>query len=106
MKQYEVVSGCYVPLGRGTRFRPAGQVVTLSDEQAAELAEYIKPVDPNGVLQNATPEPEAVEQPIESLGGWSERVDQAEPEAVVQDATDEIVEEVISDVSDPQAGDE
>lgn len=105
MKQYEVVSGCYVPMGSKTRFRPVGQVVTLSDEQAAELADFIKPVDPSGVLQNATPEPEAAEQPHESFGAWSERVDQAEP-AVVQDATDEIAEEVISDVSDPAADNE
>lgn len=109
MKQYEVVSGCYVPVGGRVRFRPAGQVVTLSDEQAAELAGFIKPVAPSGVLQTATPEPEAVEHP--SGGGWSERVDQAEQtEAVVEQpveqATDEIPGEVSSDFGYPQAGHE
>lgn len=100
MKKYEVVSGCYVPMGNRVRFRPPGQVVTLSDEQAAALAGFIKPVAPSEGVAFCNTEAAAIEQPGVVAGGWGERVDQAEPEAVEQDFD---VEEVISDVGDSQA---
>lgn len=64
MNKYEVVSGCYVPAGKGFRYRTPGQVVTLSDEQAAELAGNVKPIDLSGGVAKCNTEPEVVDQPV------------------------------------------
>lgn len=65
VNKYEVVSGCYVPAGKGFRYRTPGQVVTLSDEQAAELAGNVKPVDPSGGVAKCNTEPEVFDQPVD-----------------------------------------
>lgn len=53
LERYEVVSECYVPVGRSFRYKRAGQVVTLSDVDADSIADHIKPV---GVAKRNTPE--------------------------------------------------
>lgn len=65
MNKYEVVSACYVPVGNGFRYKLSGQIVTLSDEQAAALAEHIRLVDPSRGVAKRNTEPEVVEQPVE-----------------------------------------
>lgn len=93
MNKYEVVSGCYVPAGKGFRYRTPGQVVTLSDEQAAELAGNIKPIDPSGGVAKCNTEPEVVDRPV------------GQPQTVapyVSEAVD-FGGGVISDVGDSQA---
>lgn len=90
MKKYEVVSGCYVPLGNGgTRYKRLGQIVTLSDEQAAALAGFIKPVVPSGGVA------------FRNTG-----IIPVEPEAIEQHVLEETVEEVTSNAGDPEADNE
>jgi len=43
MPQYQVVVGCYVPVGAGTRFKYAGQIVTLDAADAVKLRGYVEP---------------------------------------------------------------
>ena len=43
MPQYRVVDDCYVPVGAGTRFKYAGQIVTLDAADAAKLRGYVEP---------------------------------------------------------------
>lgn len=98
MNKYEVVSGCYVPAGKGFRYRTPGQVVTLSDEQAAELAGNIKPIDPSGGVAKCNTEPEVVDRPV----GQPQTVDQPEDPPYVSEAVD-FSGGVISDVGDSHA---
>lgn len=94
MNKYEVVSGCYVPVGKGFRFKAAGQVITLSDEDAVMLADHIRPVGEGVAKRNTEPEvvePEAAGQPLEP---------------VAEEIVEEIAEGVSSDYRYPQAGDE
>lgn len=92
MNKYEVVSGCYVPVGKGFRYKAAGQVVTLSDDHAVLLADHIRPVGEGVAKRNTEPE--------------------AEPEAVEPEAVEwpfgrvADVEGVSSDVGYPPSGDE
>lgn len=44
MRQYQVLSQCYVPVGPGFKYKFPGQVVTLDDEDAASLEGLIAPV--------------------------------------------------------------
>lgn len=92
MPRYEVIKPCYVPLGRGTRYRPAGQFVTLEVEEAEKLDGYLRPVgeEPVQFLDTAA----AVDATVDS-----------EPVQFV-DTPAEVEQEVIDDASDPQAGDE
>ena len=95
MNKYKVVSGCYVPVGKGFRFKAAGQVITLSDEDAVLLADHITPVGEGVAKRNTEPEvvePEAVEQPLEP--------------AAVEEIVEEIAEGVSSDFRYPQADNE
>ena len=78
MNKYEVVSGCNVPVGKGFRYKTSGQIVTLSDEHAAALAEHIKPVGSEGVADRNT-EPEAVEQPVEQPVEYEEAFGEVTP---------------------------
>jgi len=119
MGKYEVVSGCYVPVGSGFRHKRSGQIVTLSDEDAASLGEHVKPVESSGeserepahnkpkrrgvAKRNTEPEavePEVVEQPVEPEAVEPEAV---EPEAVEPHVVEEVVGEVSSDARYPQA---
>ena len=43
MPQYQVVVACYVPVGAGTRFKYAGQIVTLDAADAVKLRGYVEP---------------------------------------------------------------
>ena len=45
MPSYEVVKPCYVTLGRGLRYTPAGKIVTLEVEEAEKLDGYVRPLD-------------------------------------------------------------
>jgi hypothetical protein len=45
MPQYQVVVDCYVPVGVGTRFKRAGQIVTLDRDDAADLRGYVEPAN-------------------------------------------------------------
>lgn len=45
MPQYQVVVDCYVPVGAGTRFKRAGQIVTLDEDDAADLRGYVEPAN-------------------------------------------------------------
>lgn len=98
MNKYEVVSGCYVPAGKGFRYRTPGQVVTLSDEQAAELAGNIKPIDLSGGVAKCNTELEVVDQPV----GQPQTVDRPEDPPYVSEAVD-FSGGVVSDVGDSQA---
>lgn len=40
--RYEVTKGCYVPVGTGVKFKPAGSIVTLDSVDAEELKGYVK----------------------------------------------------------------
>ena len=101
MNKYEVVSGCYVPAGKGFRYRTPGQVVTLSDEQAAELAGNVKPVDPSGGVAKCNTEPEIVDQPVDQL----EVADQpADHDRYVLEEVADFAGGVVLDVGDSQAG--
>lgn len=112
MKRYEVVSECYVPVGRGFRYKRPGQVVTLNDVDADSIADHIKPVEESEqepaedkpkrkrVAKRNTP-PEVVEPEV------------AEPEVVEPEVVEvlatvdvEAAGEVTSDDGDPTPGDE
>lgn len=43
MRQYVVTEGCYVPVGESTKFKRAGQVVTLDEADAKALGGLVKP---------------------------------------------------------------
>ena len=47
MPSYEVVKACYVPFGRGVRYRTPGQVVTLEVDEAENLDGYVRPTQEN-----------------------------------------------------------
>jgi len=51
MPSYEVVEECYVPLAGGLRFKSPGQVVTLSEEEAKNLAGYVEAVSDSPVVR-------------------------------------------------------
>ncbi len=44
MPDYIVTNDCYVPVEHGTKFKRAGQRVTLATSEAAKLAGYVKSV--------------------------------------------------------------
>lgn len=44
MRKYEVVMACYVPVGPGLKWKKLGQVVTLDDADAGDLAGFVVPV--------------------------------------------------------------
>lgn len=105
MNKYEVVSGCYVPIGSGSRYKAPGQIVTLSDEHAALLAAHIRPVDPSG-----GPEPGVAKRNTEPEAVEPEAVKPEEPEVVERpfgqpfsSVTDGIAEGVTSDFRYPEA---
>lgn len=55
MRKYEVTAPGYVPVGTGFKYKVPGQVVTLDDDDAADVAELIKPVKgPGGVAKRNT----------------------------------------------------
>lgn len=89
MNKYEVVSACYIPVGKGFRYKALGQIVTLSDDQAFLVAEHIKPVDPSGGVA------------FRNTG-----IIPVEPEAIEQHVLEENVEEVTSNAGDPEADNE
>lgn len=119
MGRYEMVSECYVPVGSGFRYKRAGQIVTLSDADAASLAEHVKPVDDAAAAI-------AVEEPAVVVAD-EPAVDEPEPDhdkprrrrvakrntpKVVEEPVEVVAEEVewggevISDDGDPSASDE
>lgn len=88
LRKYEVLTQCYVPVGPGLKFKVPGQVVSLDDDDAAELSEFLAPVkEPKGVAKRNTspkvkPEPEAKQtEPPEEVTS-----DGGEPGAAVQRA--------------------
>jgi hypothetical protein len=87
-RKYEVVTQCYVPVGSGLRYKKPGQVVTLDDDAAAELAEFLTPVQ-EGVAERNTPE--------------ADTPDDDEPD---DDEPDDDEEEVDSDAGEPAPADE
>ncbi len=109
MNKYEVLSDCYVPVGRGFRHKRAGQVVTLSDVDADLIAEHIRLVEESEQepaqekpkrkrVAKRNTKPEAVEQP-------AVEVDQPVVD-VEQPIVEEVSGEVTSDDGDPQASHE
>jgi len=44
MPDYIVTHDCYVPVEHGTKFKRAGQRVTLASSEAAKLVGYVKSV--------------------------------------------------------------
>ena len=111
--KYKVVLACYVPVGTGLRYKYPGQVVMLSEDEAADLTGYVEPADQEpedqGVAERNTIESEdqgvAERNTTESEDqGVAERntteSDVVEPEVV------QVVEGVTSDVGDPEAVDE
>lgn len=54
MPSYEVVKACYVPFGRGVRYRTPGQVVTLDVDEAENLDGYVRPTQENVRKPDAT----------------------------------------------------
>lgn len=89
MPRYEVIKPCYVPLGRGTRYRPVGQFVTLEVEEAEKLDGYVRPVGQETVQFLDTEATVPASEPVQFL-----------------DTPAEIEQGVIDDASEPQAGDE
>lgn len=92
MRQYKVVAQCYVPVGPGYRYKMPGQIVSLDDEDAAELEGYITPVEgvqllntpakTKGVQQLNTP---AKAKKDKSAAKEAEEVsDAGEPDAAAQ----------------------
>lgn len=74
MHEYEVVEGCYVPVGPGFKFKKPGQVVRLRKADAKKLGSYVKPlddpaeapVDPLPISPLVvSPEPAVVDPPVE-----------------------------------------
>lgn len=58
--RYEVTKGCYVPVGTGVKFKPAGSIVTLDSVDAEELHGYVKKASKaklKGRSKLNTPEP-------------------------------------------------
>jgi hypothetical protein len=119
--KYEVVSECYVPVGSGFRYKRPGQVVTLSDSDAASLAEHVKPVDssekpsaptsdkpkPKRVAKRNTTKPKAEEvELVTENGDILATVTVADKDVVDELVAEEVAGGVTSDASDSQAGDE
>ena len=94
MPSYEVVEECYVPLAGGMRFKSPGQIVTLSVEEAKNLAGYVEPVSDSPVVRK--PDTGIVVRKPDKRGAVR-KPDTAEAEAV---------EEVVADVGEQKAGDE
>lgn len=105
MGRYEVVVECYVPVGAGFRYKRPGQVVTLSDEDAASLGRHLKSVDSDGVAKRNT-QPEAVEPTAQPAAKWPFSLDPSEPAADESSTEWSEQGEVVSDVGDPTPGDE
>jgi hypothetical protein len=60
MPQYVVTEGCYVPVGESTRFKVAGQVVTLNEKDAKALGGLVRPASKRTVAaQQVTDQPSA-----------------------------------------------
>lgn len=58
MRSYEVTKQCYVPVGPGLKFKRPGQIVTLDDEDAAELSAYLTPAKEGVAKRNSKAKPE------------------------------------------------
>lgn len=85
VRRYKVTEACYVPVGPGFKYKKPGQVVTLHDDDAAELTGYITPVaEPSGPT-------------------WTERFPTFTPKP---DVAKRNTEEVTSDASEPVPADE
>lgn len=113
MDQYEVTKGCYVPVGTGLKFKPAGSVVTLDSADAEDLARYVKKASKaklkrQGRSELNTPRPTDFTLPaVTSLP-----VPATEPVASALDLDDSrhdanvVPEEVTSDAGEPSPDDE
>lgn len=93
VRRYKVTEACYVPVGPGFKYKKPGQVVTLHDDDAAELTGYITPVSESG-------------GPV-----WTERFPKTAGVAKRNTKTAEAeeaspAEEVTSDASEPVPADE
>lgn len=44
MPEFVVTQGCYVPVGGGVKFKPAGVTVNLDEKDAKSLKGYVEPV--------------------------------------------------------------
>ena len=95
MPSYEVVKACYVPFGRGVRYRIPGQMVTLDAEAAGNLDGYVRPTVQN--LDTVV----IVRNPIGAP--TVQKLDTPAAEAAAEAIMDG---EVTSYVGDPQAGHE
>lgn len=115
--KYEVVLGCYVPVGAGFRYKNPGQVVTLSEKEAAKLSDYLEPVEQDaegstslGVAKRNTEEAAEPADPAErpAEDGVAERnTTFRRPDVKHEDAVqEEAAQEVTADASDSQASDE
>jgi len=69
MGKYKVVLACYVPVGTGLRYKHPGQVVMLSEDEAAVLTGYVEPADQEaedrGVAERNTEEVAESAEPVE-----------------------------------------
>lgn len=94
VRRYEVTQECYVPVGPGLKYKRPGQVVTLHDDDAAELTGFITPAsEPSGpTWTERFPKPTPAE-------GVAKRNTSPKSKAVE-------VEEVTPDASEPVPADE
>jgi hypothetical protein len=87
MPSYEVVKSCYVPFGKGVRYRVPGQVVTLDVKQANDLDGYVRPT-----VGQAIPDTKVIVRNPDSV-----------PTVRFPDNSATIDEEVVQGVGDPSA---
>lgn len=59
MPQYVVTEDCYIPVGESTRFKHAGQVVSLDEADAEVLAGLVKPAGQDEIEAQVVVEPSA-----------------------------------------------
>jgi hypothetical protein len=91
MPSYEVVKACYVPFGKGVRYRTPGQVVTLDADEAENLDGYVRPTATDATVQKLDTTV-IVRNPASA------------PTVQKLDGSATIDEEVTQNVGDPQAG--
>lgn len=98
VRRYEVTEECYVPVGPGLKYKKPGQVVTLHDDDAAELAGFITPVSESAG-------PVWTERFPKTAGGVAKR--NTSPKTKTAEAEEASpAEEVTSDASEPVPADE
>lgn len=68
MPQYVVTEDCYIPVGESTRFKHAGQVVSLDEADAKVLADLVKPAGQDEVEAQVVVEPQGDDDDADDEG--------------------------------------